>query len=149
MRYYYSYEIFREDLKKLSLLVEKNYKFDAIVAIARGGMTIAHMMGEYFDNRNVFTINSIGYEDDKKLPTVKVFNIPDLKKYKNVLIVDDIVDSGESMNKVVSILKNKFPNNTFKTAVIFQKKDATFQADFSVKEPQGWIDFFWSVDLNN
>ncbi len=147
MRYYYGYESFKDDLKKLSLKIEKGYEFDAIVAIARGGMTIAHLLGEYFDNRNVFTINTIGYEDDKKLPCVKVFNIPNLKGYKRVLIVDDIVDSGESMKKVVSILKERYPQNIFKTAVIFQKKAVLFEADFYIKEPQGWIDFFWSVDL--
>ncbi len=149
MRYYYSYESFKEDLKILAKKIEKGYDFDAIVAIARGGMTIGLMLGEYFDNRYVFTINAIGYEDDKKLEKVKVFNIPDLSGFKNVLIVDDIVDSGESMERVVKILKEKYPDLTFKTAVIFQKPDASFSADFFVKKPLGWVDFFWTVDLRD
>jgi xanthine phosphoribosyltransferase len=147
VRYYYPYESFREDLKILVKKIEKSYEFDCIVAIARGGMAIGLMMGEYFDNRYVFTVNSIGYEDDRKLEDVKIFNIPHLKGFKRVLIVDDIVDSGESMKKVVSVLKERYPGHIFKSAAIFQKPNASFKADFFVKKPLGWVDFFWSVDL--
>ncbi len=147
MRYYYGYEEFRKDLKKLCLKIESRFDFDAILAVARGGMTMAHMMGEYFNNRYVFGVNSVGYEDNKKLKSVKIFNIPNLKGFKRVLIVDDIIDSGDSIREVLRVLKKEYENIDFKIASIFQKSDASFRADFWIKEPKGWIDFFWSEDL--
>ncbi len=146
MRYYYSYEEFRKDLKHLCQKIE-GWEFDAILAIARGGMTMAHMMGEYFNKREVLSLNSVGYEDNVKLKEVKIFNIPELFSFKRVLIVDDIIDSGESMDKVLKVLKKKYDKVSFKTAVIFQKENALIKADFWVRRPQAWIDFFWSEDL--
>lgn len=140
---YYGYDEFVRDLK---LLIAKiDWKFDAIVAISRGGLTIAHFLGEYYKIRNVFTINAIGYEDQEKLNEVKIFNIPDLQEFRNVLVVDEIVDSGETMQKVMQKL-NSF-DVKLKSAVIFVKPDAIYQPDFFVKYTNEWIDFFWTRDL--
>ena len=140
---YYGYDEFVRDLK---LLIAKiDWKFDAIVAISRGGLTIAHFLGEYYKIRNVFTINAIGYEDQEKLNEVKIFNIPDLQEFRNVLVVDEIVDSGETMQKVMQKL-NGF-DVKLKSAVIFVKPDAIYQPDFFVKYTNEWIDFFWTRDL--
>ncbi len=140
---YYGYDEFVRDLK---LLIAKiDWEFDAIVAISRGGLTIAHFLGEYYNIRNVFTINAIGYEDQEKLNEVKIFNIPDLQEFRNVLVVDEIVDSGETMQKVMQKL-NGF-DVKLKSAVIFVKSDAIYQPDFFVKYTNEWIDFFWTRDL--
>ncbi|WP_281951130.1 phosphoribosyltransferase [Nitrosophilus kaiyonis] len=144
-REYYSYNEFIKDLK---ILIKKiDFDFDAIVAIARGGMTIAHLLGEYYDIRDVFTINSIGYKDTKKLENIKIFNIPDLKKYRKILLVDDIIDSGETIKEVTDKIKEKYPDIKIKVASIFYKKDAVYKPDFFAKYANNWIDFFWSIDL--
>jgi len=142
---YYPYEEFLKDLKKLAQDID--YDFDAIVAIARGGMTIAHMLGEYFDKREVFTINSIGYEYTKKLEKIEVFNIPNLQNYEKILIVDDIIDSGETITEVIKSIKKRYPKIDIKVASIFYKKSAKFKPDFFVKFADEWIDFFWTKDM--
>ncbi len=143
---YYPYDEFREDLK---ILIEKIDKpFDAILGIARGGLAMAQMLGEYYDLREVYTINTIGYDDTEKKDSVEVFNIPDLKSAKKVLIVDDIVDSGDTLVEVINVLNEKYPTITVLTASIFYKKTAKTTPTWYVKEPKGWIDFFWSVDLS-
>lgn len=145
MRYYYGYDEYLLDCKKLTTIIE--YKFDAMIAIARGGMTMAHMLGEYYDIREVYTINTIGYEDRKKLETTEIFNIPDIRGAKKVLIVDDIVDSGETMKLVKETLGHKYPDITFKTVSLFYKPTAAIKPDWFLKKADRWIDFFWSVDL--
>ncbi len=142
---YYPYEEFREDLKELAKSID--FDFDTIIAIARGGMSIAHMLGEYFGIRDVYTINSIGYEDTKKLENVMIYNLPNLRRSKKILIVDDIIDSGETMREVVKTIKDRYPKTDIKTAAIFYKKSADFKPDFFVKYAQDWIDFFWTTDL--
>ncbi len=145
-RYYYSYNDFIKDLKILLSKIEK-YQPDTLLAIARGGLTIGHLLAEALNNKNLFSLNSIHYDDNKKLKTIKIFNIPDLKEAKKVLIIDDIIDSGDTMIEIKKILIKKYPNIEFKIATIFYKKSSPIQPDFTIKEAKEWIDFFWSVDL--
>jgi len=144
---YYPYEEFKEDLKVLTRKIDQ--PFDVILGIARGGLSMAQMLGEYYDLREVYAINTIGYDDTEKLKSVEVFNIPDLKSAKQVLIVDDIVDSGDTLVEVLKVLNEKYPQITFLTTSIFYKKTACMKPTWYVKEPHGWIEFFWSMDLLN
>jgi len=142
---YYPYDEFRDDLKRL---IEKiDQPFDTILGIARGGLSIAQMLGEYYDLREVYVLNTIGYDDTYKKCRVEVFNIPELKSSDKVLIVDDIVDSGDTLVEVLELLTKKYPDITFYSASLFYKKTAKIAPNWYVKEPAGWIDFFWSVDL--
>ena len=147
-RVYYDYDTFRRDLKALADGIDEG--FDAIVAIARGGMTMAHMLGEYWDIRQVFAVNSIGYDGTKKRDKVEVFNLPDLSRCRNVLIVDDIADSGETLEAVTAALRKRYPDKRFKTATLFYKPEKSrVEPDWWLKKADAWIDFFWSDDLEN
>ena len=143
---YYSYQECLEDCKRLLPYI-KEYEPDALLAIARGGLTIGHLLSEAMDTRQIYSINSIHYDDTKKLDTFDIFNIPDLSNMKKVVIVDDIVDSGETIVQILKIMQIKFPKCEFKVATIFYKKSAITQPDFSVREAKEWIEFFWEVDL--
>ncbi len=144
-RIYYPYETFRADLKALTSKIDK--PFDAIVGIARGGMLIAQMLGEYYNLRAVFCLNALAYDDTRKRDAVRLYNLPDLSTYRSVLVVDDIVDSGDTMKEVLSTLQARFADIGFESAALFYKQSASFVPTWYVKEPEGWIDFFWSVDL--
>ena len=74
---YYSYKDFVTDARVLLEDIEL-YKPDAIVAVARGGMALAQLIGEAMDTREVYSVNSILYEGTVKLDHCKVFNIPNL-----------------------------------------------------------------------
>ncbi|RUM43917.1 MAG: phosphoribosyltransferase [Hydrogenimonas sp.] len=141
----YDYETFVVDIRKLADTIDE--KFDAIVAIARGGMTMAHMLGEYWDIRKVFVINAIGYDDTQKLGQPNIFNIPDLSTCQNILIVDDIADSGDTLVAVIEAFQTHYPTHNFKTATLFYKPTAKFQPDYKLNRADQWIDFFWSEDM--
>lgn len=142
---YYPYDEFRDDLKMLTQKID--VKFDAILAVARGGLSMAQMLGEFYDIREVYAINTIGYEETQKLETLKVFNIPHLATSSNILIVDDIVDSGDTLKAVLSTLKSRYPDKFFYTASLFYKPTAIIKPDWYVKIADDWIEFFWSEDL--
>ena len=142
---YYGYEEFKFDVDELCVNFE-NETFDAIVGIARGGLTLTHFLAAKLDLRDVFTINSVLYDDTNKQNDAIVFNIPDLNKYKKILLVDDIIDTGETMSNILNIFQDKFPNLECKTASLFYKKTAIMKPDFMVKEATAWIEFFWEVD---
>ena len=143
---YYPYKDFLVDTKLLTQKIE--WEFDAIIAIARGGLSLAQHLGEYYDIRAVYSINTIGYDDSKKLNTVKVFNLPQLQDTRSVLIVDDIVDSGDTLIEVLKVLAEAYPHVRFKTASLFYKKSAKIAPDWYVKEATEWIDFYWTVDMH-
>ncbi|AYJ80235.1 nicotinate phosphoribosyltransferase [Aliarcobacter cryaerophilus ATCC 43158] len=145
---YYSYEMCKKDTQKL-VDISKSFQADAFLSVARGGLTLSHLMSQALDQRNIFTINSISYDRKNQKDSINIFNIPDLKSYKKVLIIDDIVDSGKTMIEIFKILNEKFPNTEFKLATLFYKKTALVKPDFYIKQTDIWIEFFWEVDIQN
>ncbi len=145
-KYYYGYEEFVGDADALVHKI-KGFDPDTLLAVARGGLTLGHFMAQAMDTRRLFALNSIHYDKTRKLETLEVFNIPDLKSARRVLIVDDIIDSGETLREVLRLLKTKFPQTQFKLATIFYKPTAVIEADYTLKKAHEWIDFFWEVDL--
>lgn len=143
---YYGYDEFLGDMKGL-LEQAKGYGPDAIIAVARGGLSIGQLLAEGLDLRSLFCINSIHYEGEEKLDYIKVYNIPELGSAKKVLIVDDIVDSGDTMQEVMRVLQEQYPGIDFKVMTLFQKASADFRADFWSQESNEWIDFFWISDI--
>ena len=144
-RYYYSYEEFRDDIKSLKERVS-TFNPDTLLGIARGGLMPSLFLAHSFDTNRLFIINTIHYNNTQKLDTMDIFNIPNLSDAKRVLIIDDIVDSGETVEAVLRLLKEKYPDIEFKLATLFYKSSALIRPDFAVKEAKSWIDFFWEID---
>ncbi len=143
---YYSYEEFVKDTKKL-IECSKGFEADTLLAVARGGLTLGHAYALAVDNRRLFAINSVLYEKETKGQKCEIFNMPDLKDAKKVLVLDDIIDSGETMKEVIALLKKSYPDVEFKIASLFYKPTASIQPDFSVNEAKDWIGFFWEKDF--
>jgi xanthine phosphoribosyltransferase len=143
---YYGYEQFVEDVKKLVIKISAEYDPDTLIAVARGGLTLGHAYALATDNRQLMSINSILYEGNQKGKVCEIFNIPELGKAKKVLILDDIVDSGQTIKEVFNYLTHHFPEVEFKIASIFYRPTAIIQPDFTLYETDEWIDFFWEVD---
>ena len=144
-KYYYKYDEFMNDLKVLEPQI-KEYNPDTLLAIARGGMTIGHFLAERLDMREIYSLNAISYENEKKLGKPKIFNIPDLKNKKRVLLLDDISDSGETLEEVLKTLKSLYPEVEFKTLTIFYKDHTKVMPDIFSKKTDKWIVFFWDKE---
>ena len=121
---FYSYDEFAVDTKKMAKQIKDEFDPDVILAVARGGLTLGHSLAVALNNRNLFTLNSIHYEDTNKLDTINIFNVPDLSKYTKILLVDDIIDSGESMVEIKRELLKRYPNLDIKIATVFYKEKA-------------------------
>ncbi|RQD67474.1 phosphoribosyltransferase [Campylobacter hepaticus] len=145
---FYSYDEFKEDVKVLAKEIKKDFNPDALLAIARGGMSLGHSLAVALQTRQLFTLNSIHYDDTTKLDTIEIFNIPDLSKYKKVLLIDDIVDSGESLSEIKKVLLEKFPHIQLKIASIFYKNSALLIPEFKIKEAKEWVNFYWDINID-
>ncbi|MBK1972252.1 phosphoribosyltransferase [Campylobacter sp. TTU_617] len=142
---FYSYDEFEDDVKTLAKEIKNQFNPDAIVAIARGGMSLGHSLAVALNTRNLFSLNSIHYNDTQKLDTIEIFNIPDLSAYKKILLVDDIIDSGESIKEIKRVLEEKFTHIDLKVATIFYKKNALLIPEFTTKEATEWVNFYWDI----
>ncbi|NPA57421.1 MAG: phosphoribosyltransferase [Epsilonproteobacteria bacterium] len=141
---YYSYREFLEDFRKLRSAID--FPFDTILAVSRGGLTLAHFLAEYFGIRRLYTVTSIGYEGRSKLEGPAISKLPDLSGSRRVLVVDDIVDSGDTLEKLLELLRDSYPEIEFRSAVLFTKPSAKVEADYSAATTTEWIQFFWTRD---
>ena len=144
---FYSYDEFAIDAKKMAKQIKDEFDPEVILAVARGGLTLGHSLAVALNNRNLFTLNSIHYEDTNKLDTIQIFNVPDLSKYTKILLVDDIIDSGESMVEIKRELLKRYPNLDIKIATVFYKEKALLLPEFKVKEANDWVEFFWDIHI--
>lgn len=144
---FYSYDEFAVDTKKMAKEIKDEFDPEVILAVARGGLTLGHSLAVALNNRNLFTLNSIHYEDTNKLDTIQIFNVPDLSAYKKILLVDDIIDSGESMVEIKRELLKRYPNLDIKIATVFYKEKALLLPEFKVKEAHDWVEFFWDIHI--
>ena len=143
---YYDYENFKNDTRKLIEEV-RSFGPEAIVAVARGGLTLAHAMAEGLDIREVESIRTELYDNDKKRDAICIYGECNFLDKKCVLVVDDIADSGDTLEAVMQKLQADNPNAEFKSATLFYKKTSIHQPDFTVNEANDWIDFFWDRDF--
>jgi xanthine phosphoribosyltransferase len=144
---YYAYEDFRDDSREL-IKQMKSFDARAIIAIARGGLTIAHCIAEGMDIREVHSLRTELYDKTQKRDCISVFNTVALSHdIQRVLVLDDISDSGDTLKAVMEDLRMKHTNIEFRSATLFYKKTSSFEPDFWVKEAKEWIEFFWEKDF--
>ncbi|MCW8894681.1 phosphoribosyltransferase family protein [Sulfurimonas sp.] len=143
---YYSYENFKNDTNSLIEKVRSS-DFEGIVAIARGGLTLSHVMAEGLDIRQVQSIRTELYDKTDKRDKITLFAECDFKSAKKVLVVDDIADSGDTIKTVMKYLQNNFKDIEFSCATLFYKKTSIYEPDFWINEAEEWIEFFWEKDF--
>lgn len=124
---------------------------DLIIGLSRGGLIpLGYLASEnMFNNRNVTTIGLASYWDAGKRSALKLLcpftqaDIDYLQQFPNILVVDDLVDSGKTLDFVLTLLKQYAPDATIKTAVLFYKKSSIIKPDYYVEETADWIVFPW------
>jgi len=132
----------------------KGYKVDVIVAIARGGLVPAMNISDVLGVSDILSIGVSHWGITAKKDERARIKFPlqaDLSA-KNVLIVDDLTDTGDSIKMVLEHIAACNPKNV-KTATLLHKSVSTFEPDFYAEKVEGWkwIIFPWNLveDLRN
>jgi len=144
---YYSYENFKKDTIELIKQV-KEFNPDAILGIARGGLTLSHAVAEGLNIREVQTIRTELYDKSCKRDSLNIFGDCDFRDVKRVLVLDDISDSGETLKVVMKSLACGNKDIEFKSATLFYKKTSVYEPHYWINEANDWIDFFWESDFS-
>jgi hypoxanthine phosphoribosyltransferase len=115
-------------------------RFDLVIGIARGGipvaMVVSDRLGSKVDFINVKSYTDVGERVKPRILTTIIERITE----KRVLLVDDLVDGGETMETVTRYLETERPL-VMKTAVLFTKPWSSFVPDFSLQTVDTWIVF--------
>ncbi len=117
----------------------------AIVAVTRGGMAPAMIVARELDVRVVDTISVKSY-DHQAQQEAEILKSPDLdlvKGGKGILLIDDLVDSGRTLE----LVRNRFPEAHY--ATIYAKPKGRPMVDTFITEvsQDTWIFFPWDMAL--
>jgi hypoxanthine phosphoribosyltransferase len=128
--------------EELATKVLSKGHFDLVIGVARGGvplaMVVSDRIGCRMDIINVKSYTGIG---KRKAPKV-ISTITSSIRGKRVLLVDDLVDHGDTARFVTGYLKSLRPMS-LTTAVLFTKPHSTFTPDLFIKSTGKWIVFPW------
>lgn len=131
----YTYQQFEDDTNRIvNSISGDSFKPDVIVGLSRGGLMPAVVLSHRL---NVPMVPVTWQTRDGKTKDKEVLN--NIKsKYNNILVVDDICDSGLTLREISSILKAKY-------VVLIDKAPEKFLVDYAgrICDSDEWIEFFW------
>jgi len=129
-------------------ILKSNNDFDAIVAISRGGLIPARIVSDTLGIYDLYVIDSRFWGIGGTIYPEPLMNVPQTLNVndKNVLIVDEVVDTGKTMCKTIEVLK-KFGAKEIKTATLHYKVRSIIVPDFYVKKLEKWVWIFYPWSL--
>jgi uncharacterized protein len=118
--------------------------FDCIVGVSRGGLALTRIMSDLLDIQDVMITRCEYYSDigEKKKRPLITQKIQSNVSGKNILVVDDVADTGESLLVIRKYLRSKSPKQV-KISTIFIKPWCKIVPDFYVSKTDAWIIFPW------
>lgn len=122
------------------------FKPDCIVAILKGGLIPARLLSDFFGSIEIYPIRVKAYVKTRKLARMQVESFRYPIGRKNVLLVDDIHDSGQSLQVVMRQLKRRRPH-TLRSVTLYYKQSADQPPDFACRSvsPDVWVVFPWEL----
>jgi len=135
-----NFEEYLATVEKLAIEIHKNFKPTVLVGIMRGAAPIIDILSRIFKLPTAYiVIQSYSGEgmEDKQGDLVfarDISSIAQNKDFERVLLVDDLSDTGLTLNKSIEWLKNYKPIKDYikevKTACLWKKKSSSFTPDF-------------------
>ncbi len=123
---------------------ESGWKPQVIVAVARGGYVPARLLADFLDVTNMLSVQSQHWTEAAKAEERAILKYPytvDLQG-EDVLVVDDIVDTGETLRLARDYVRDNWNPGTVKTAALqWISSVAKFKPDYYLIEVKDWTWF--------
>ena len=142
-----SWDEYHHAIEALALMVhESGWRFDHVLCLARGGMRPGDIFSRIFDVP-LAILSTSSYREEEgtvrgSLDIARYITMTRGALSGRVLLVDDLVDSGVTLERVQSHLRTNFPAVTeVRSAVIWCKACSSVRPDFSLRylESNPWI----------
>ena len=141
---YLSWQELGEHLFELAkkILQKEDHDFDRVIALARGGLTYGRSIVDFLNIPELSSIQVEFYSGIKATKGAPVItqSLPISIRNEKILVLDDIVDTGESMKVAVEYLKYHGVKS-ITTATLLEKPWSIFTVDYSVFSTDAWVIF--------
>jgi hypoxanthine phosphoribosyltransferase len=121
----------------------KYTRFDAVVGLTRGGLVPGVILSHLFYDIPLIPVDYSSSQGMGDNVGSHSNDVPNIKQHR-LLLVDDIIDSGHTMNELVLLLRAR--GHDVMTYSYIWKEGAVFAPDqYCVKLPAdaGWVVFPW------
>ena len=135
-----TFDKYTKIVEKLAVQIHKNYKPTVLVGIMRGAAPILDILSRILKLPIAYIViqsySGEGMEDKqgKLMFAREISSLANNEDFKKVLLVDDLSDTGLTLNKSIEWLKS-YPHSKdyvkeVKTACLWKKKSSAFEPDF-------------------
>ena len=135
-----SFEEYLDTVEKLSVEITNNFKPTVLVGIMRGAAPIIDILSRILKLPIAYIViqsySGKGLEDQQGqlIFAREISSLANNEDFSKVLLIDDLSDTGLTLNKSIEWLKNYGPTKKFikevKTACLWKKKSSSFEPDF-------------------
>ena len=138
---------FGEGARELAALVaDDGYRPDIVLAVARGGLTVAGALSYALSVKNCFAINVeyyTGVDQRLEVPVLlpPALDVVDLRGTR-VLVVDDVADTGHTLAVVQDVCAGSVAE--VRCAVLYRKPRSVVAPEYVWRHTDRWVDFPWS-----
>ena len=135
-----SFDEYIQIVEKLAIQIHEKYKPTVLVGIMRGAAPIIDILSRILKLPIAYIViqsySGKGLEDQQGqlMFAREISSLANNKDFNKVLLIDDLSDTGLTLNKSIEWLKNYGPTKEYikevKTACLWKKKSSTFEPDF-------------------
>jgi len=136
---YVTWDEYHKLIEKLARQIhESNWQFNQMICIARGGLRVGDVLSRIFD-LPLAILSTSSYTEKSgtirgELMIAEQMTMASGRLGDRVLLVDDLVDSGVTLEAVTRTLPQRYPQITaLRTAVLWYKACSVFKPDYSVE----------------
>jgi hypoxanthine phosphoribosyltransferase len=123
--------------------IPKN-RFDYLLCIPTGGVVFGRFVKDYL-NLPLGFISASAYKQGERKPRdnrVVIGNLSITEPLgERVLLLDDLVDTGITMDAICNHLKKNYDIKIIETGVLYKKNQTIFQPHYWVEETSKWVIF--------
>jgi len=122
---------------------------NSIIAIGSGGLIPARLIAERLHNPKIYVFGVRSFDRDGKRCEPTIYQAPDMVfTGQRVLIVDDIVDSGQTLSLIRSTIIAQNPDRLH-TATIHYKTTSSIKPDYfatTIDDKKVWIQYPYEIE---
>lgn len=133
-----AWDEYHRSIKSLAEQISQSqWAFDRIICIARGGLRVGDILSRIFQQPlAILAASSYGgehHDQRGKLAIANQITMTGDRLGSRILLVDDLVDSGVTLQQTVIWLKDRYPEiQELKTAVLWYKARSIYVPDYYV-----------------
>jgi hypoxanthine phosphoribosyltransferase len=144
-----TWDLYGKAIRELAQTVaDSGFVPDIVLGVARGGLIPSGSLSYALDCKNLFTMNvefytGVGMTRDEPTLLPPFLDLAELKDL-SVLVVDDVADSGKTLELVVRICGEHA--GLVRSAVIYEKPTSIVKPEYVWRKTDRWINFPWSTE---